>query len=83
MVTFGEREERRGKIGVDCYGIVVMGLYEIMCVKLLKIVKHYGILKRKKGKRRLKRKNKIQATSHCELGLPCCPHCSAVHCVEP
>ena len=25
-----------------------MGLYEIMCVKLLKIVKHYGILKEKK-----------------------------------
>ena len=44
-----------------------MGLYEIMCVKLLKIAKHYGILKEKKEREDSKEK-KIQAISHCDLG---------------
>ena len=44
-----------------------MGLYEIMCVKLLKIVRHCGILTEKKEREDSKEK-KIQATSHCDLG---------------
>ena len=44
MVTSGVRvrEQGRDNIRVGEKG-VIMGLYEIMCVKLLKIVKHYRI----------------------------------------
>ena len=45
-----------------------MGLYEIMCVKLLKIVRHCGILTEKKEREDSKEKKKFQATSHCDLG---------------
>ena len=41
VVTSGEREEGRGKIGVMRKKGLLMGLYEIMC--LLKIAKHYRI----------------------------------------
>ena len=43
MVTSEEREGGRGKLGAGGIKRVIMGLYEIMCVKLLKIVKHYRI----------------------------------------
>ena len=44
MVTSGVRvrERGRGNIGVGEKG-VIMGLYEIMCVNVLKTVKHYRI----------------------------------------
>ena len=42
VVTSGEREVGRSNIGVGGKR-VIMGLYEIMHVKLLKIVKHYRI----------------------------------------
>ena len=42
VVTSGEREKRKGKKGVGEKRIIV-GLYKIMCVKYLKIVKHYRI----------------------------------------
>ena len=42
MVTNGERGGRRGNIEVREKRLI-MGLYEIMCVKLLKIIKHYRI----------------------------------------
>ena len=42
VVTSGEREGGRGNIGLEGKRII-MGLYEIMCVKLLKIIKHYRI----------------------------------------
>ena len=47
MVTSGEREAGRGRRGVGGRkkNGVIMGLYEIICVKLLKIVKHYRTLK--------------------------------------
>ena len=37
-----EREEQRDKAGAEGK-MVIMGLYEIMCVKFLKILKHYRI----------------------------------------
>ena len=44
VVTTGERERGRGKIGVGKKKKrVIMGLYEIMYVKFLKTVKHYRI----------------------------------------
>ena len=42
MFTNGEREAGRGDIEVG-EKRVIMGLYEITCVKLSKIVKHYRI----------------------------------------
>ena len=42
MVTSGEREGEEGQYK-DREERVIIGLYEIMCVKLLKIVKHYRI----------------------------------------
>ena len=42
VVTNGERGGRRGNIEVREKRLI-MGLYEIMCVKLLKIIKHYRI----------------------------------------
>ena len=42
MVTSGEREGRRGITGVG-EKRVIMVLYEVMCVKFLKVVKHYRI----------------------------------------
>ena len=44
MVTSGEREGGRGNIGVGGKKDI-MGLYEIMWVKLLVIAKHYSILR--------------------------------------
>ena len=41
VVTSGEREGGRGKTGVG--ERVIMGLREIICVKLSKIVNHYRI----------------------------------------
>ena len=43
VVTSGEREGGRGNIGLGDKKGVIMGLYEITCVKLLKTVKHYRI----------------------------------------
>ena len=40
--TSGEKEAGRGFLGVRGKR-VIMGLYEIMCVKLPKTVKHYRI----------------------------------------
>ena len=45
VVTSGEREGGRGNTGVGDKKRVIMGLYETMCLKLLKIVKHYRIFK--------------------------------------
>ena len=42
VVTSGEREKRKGKIGVGEKRIIV-GLYKIMYVKYLTIIKHYRI----------------------------------------
>ena len=42
MVTSGERKGERSKIGLGRKK-VIMGLYEIMCVKFMKIVKQYRI----------------------------------------
>ena len=42
MVTSGERKGRRGNIGMGGKR-VIEGLYEIMCVELVKTVKHYRI----------------------------------------
>ena len=42
MVTNGERKRVRGNTRVGEKKIII-GLYEIMCVKLLKIEKHYRI----------------------------------------
>ena len=42
MVTSGEREGEEGQYK-DREERVIIGFYEIMCVKLLKIVKHYRI----------------------------------------
>ena len=44
VVTSGEREKRKGKIGVGEKRIIV-GLYKIMYVKYLTIIKHYRILR--------------------------------------
>ena len=43
VVTTAERKEGKGNVGVGRKR-AIMGLYEIMCVKLLKIVKHHRIL---------------------------------------
>ena len=43
LVTSGEREGKRGNIGVEEKNGVIMRLYEIILVKLLKITKHYRI----------------------------------------
>ena len=45
MVTSGEMEGEKGNIGVGekKKKRVIMGLYEIMCVRLLKVVKHSRI----------------------------------------
>ena len=45
VVASGEREGGRGNTGVGDKKRVIMGLYETMCLKLLKIVKHYRIFK--------------------------------------
>ena len=42
VFTSGERDVGRGNMGVGKKGVII-GLCEIMCVKLLKIVKHYRI----------------------------------------
>lgn len=42
-VTSGERERGRGNTGAGGEERIIMGLYEIIYVKLLKIVKHYRI----------------------------------------
>ena len=41
VVTSEERDGGRSNTRVGKSKRVIMGLYEIMCVKLLKIVKHY------------------------------------------
>ena len=41
VVTSGEGGGRKGNIGVGGGKRVIMELYEIMCVKFLKIIKHY------------------------------------------
>ena len=43
VVTSWERERRRGYYRGRGKKMVIMGLYEIMCLELLKIVKHYRI----------------------------------------
>ena len=43
VFTCQERKERRGNIGVEGNKKSIMGLYELTCTKLLKIVKHYSI----------------------------------------
>ena len=43
LVTSGEREGKRGNVGVEGKNRVIMRLYEIVHVKLLKITKHYRI----------------------------------------
>ena len=42
VVTSGEREGRRGITGVG-EKRVIMVLYEVTCVKFLKVLKHYRI----------------------------------------
>ena len=41
MVTSGERDRGRANIGAG--ERIIMGLHEIRCVKVLKIVKYYRI----------------------------------------
>lgn len=43
VVTSGERERGRGNTGAGGEERIIMGLYEIIYMKLLKIVKHYRI----------------------------------------
>ena len=46
VATCGEREAQRGPTVMgDKKGGIFMGLYEVLCVKLLKILKHYRIFK--------------------------------------
>ena len=43
VVTSGEKEGERGNIKGRGKKRVIMGLYKIICVKLLKFLKHYRI----------------------------------------
>lgn len=87
MVTFGHREGRREgqnrsrRLKKCCYGII----WNHVC-ETSENCKALWNFKGKKGKRRLKRKKKSKqpatVTWAVVLSPPCCPHYSALHCVE-